>query len=312
MVKLNPKVTIIIPVYNGCNYLNLAIDSALSQTYPNIEIIVVNDGSSDHGKTEAIALSYGDAIKYYKKENGGVSSALNFAISNMTGDYFSWLSHDDLYEPNKIEEQVSYLQKSSKKNIVIYSDFLVFSENPYRAKEYKITPPNPDCFRYAITINSFLNGCSLLIPKVAFDKVGLFNTELKHTQDYDMWFRIAKKFRFVHLDKVLVKSRAHENQDSKKYSSDALAEVNFMIENFIQKLTYENITHASNKDIFVSLSFMSFKFARRGLLSNSSSIVKKLRFEDIKSLPGFLEASFYLVATLLLFLVWRCRALFRL
>ncbi len=311
-MKAQPKISIIIPVYNGADYLKFSIDSALNQTYQYIEVIVVNDGSSDQGKTESIALSYRDKIRYYKKNNGGVSSALNFGIKHMNGDYFSWLSHDDLYAPDKIEEQVLFIQKNNNKRFVVYSNFLVFSENPYKSRIYKISPPEPKHFRYAITIDSFLNGCTLLIPKSAFDEVGLFNTELKHTQDYDMWFRIAKKFRFVHVDKVLVKSRSHENQDSKKYSSDALAEVNFMIENFIQELTYENITHASNKDIFVSLSFMSFKFARRGLLSNSSSIVKKLRFEDIKSLPGFLEASFYLVATLLLFLVWRCRALFRL
>ena len=79
----HPLVSIIIPVYNGANYMREAIDSALAQTYRNIEIIVVNDGSNDNGETERIALSYGDKIKYFHKENGGVSSALNLGIQNM-------------------------------------------------------------------------------------------------------------------------------------------------------------------------------------------------------------------------------------
>ena len=96
----HPKVSVIIPVYNGSNYLSDAINSALSQTYSNLEIIIVNDGSSDNGKTKEIALSYGNKIKYIEKENGGVSSALNTGIKNMTGEYFSWISHDDIFYTN--------------------------------------------------------------------------------------------------------------------------------------------------------------------------------------------------------------------
>jgi glycosyltransferase involved in cell wall biosynthesis len=79
----NPKVSIVIPVYNGSNYLKEAIDSALGQTSKDVEIIVVNDGSNDGGQTEAIAKSYGDKIRYFYKENGGVASALNLGIKNM-------------------------------------------------------------------------------------------------------------------------------------------------------------------------------------------------------------------------------------
>ena len=75
----NPMVSIVIPVYNGANFLREAIDSALSQSYKNIEIIVINDGSDDANETDKIARSYGDTIQYFHKKNGGVASALNLA-----------------------------------------------------------------------------------------------------------------------------------------------------------------------------------------------------------------------------------------
>ena len=79
----SPLVSIVIPVYNGANYLKESIDSALNQSYPHIEVIVVNDGSRDEGATEAVALSYGDRIRYFSKANGGCGSALNFGIKQM-------------------------------------------------------------------------------------------------------------------------------------------------------------------------------------------------------------------------------------
>ena len=82
-----PKVSIIIPVYNGAKYMREAIDSALAQTYPHVEVIVVNDGSTDNGATAEIARSYGDRIRFFEKENGGVSSALNVGIRHITEGY---------------------------------------------------------------------------------------------------------------------------------------------------------------------------------------------------------------------------------
>src|SRR4030065_1713637 len=100
-MEFNLKVSIVIPVYNGSNYLRGAIDSALAQTYKNIEVIVVNDGSDDGGKTEAIANSYGDKIRYICKKNGGVSTQLNVGILAAGGEFISWLSNDDGYIPDK-------------------------------------------------------------------------------------------------------------------------------------------------------------------------------------------------------------------
>ena len=116
---MDPLVSIVIPVYNGANYMREAIDSALAQTYSNIEIIVVNDGSNDGGATRDIALSYGDKIRYFEKENGGVSTALNLGIKNMRGKYFSWLSHDDVYLPEKIQVEIDALRKAGDMSRVV-------------------------------------------------------------------------------------------------------------------------------------------------------------------------------------------------
>src|SRR5436305_205147 len=84
-----PLVSICIPVYNGADYLRDAIESALAQTYSRIEVVVVNDGSTDGGATEEIAKSFGDKIRYLAKPNGHVASALNHGISHMAGKYLS-------------------------------------------------------------------------------------------------------------------------------------------------------------------------------------------------------------------------------
>ena len=118
---MDPLVSIIIPVYNGSNYMREALDSALAQTYSNIEILVVNDGSNDGGKTRDIALSYGDRIRYLEQEkNGGVSTVLNMGIRAMRGEYFSWLSHDDVYYPEKIQAEIDALRAAGNMDAVVY------------------------------------------------------------------------------------------------------------------------------------------------------------------------------------------------
>lgn len=138
----HPMVSIIIPVYNGANYIREAIDSALNQTYDNIEVIVVNDGSRDKGKTEGIALSYGNKIRYYSKPNGGVATALNLGIEKMRGEYFSWLSHDDMYTPEKIAYEVEQLSSYPNRTIVVAEGFQIVDANG----NYLYTTNISDCY----------------------------------------------------------------------------------------------------------------------------------------------------------------------
>lgn len=244
-----PKVSIVIPVYNGSQFLKEAIDSALSQTYPILEIIVVNDGSDDRGKTEAIALGYGDKIKYFTKENGGVASALNLAIREMTGEYFSWLSHDDLYYPEKIERQIAVLRNLGEDKVIIYSDYALFAYTTNLLRPVRLEGVVPKQFRYWLTVSQSLHGCSLLIPKKAFEECGLFDESLVTTQDYDLWFRMAEIYRFIHLPDLLVKSRQHQNQGSNTMSDIAMREGEKLFINFIKQLTAEEVRSGAKKSV---------------------------------------------------------------
>jgi hypothetical protein len=244
-----PKVSIVVPVYNGADYLPEAIDSALAQTYTNIEIVVVNDGSTDNGATERAALSFGKNIRYFYKPNGGVASALNRGIAEMSGEYFSWLSHDDLYTKDKIEKEMSILARLGLENVIVYSDYSVFTTNPEKDVPVKLKGVQSEHFRYWITIENRLHGCTLLIPRHAFQKVGKFNENLRTTQDYDLWFRIAKEFSFIHMPQVLVKARSHPNQGINRMSGIHLAECDTLLTGFLHDLSPPEITSATAKPL---------------------------------------------------------------
>ena len=211
-IENNPKVSIVIPVYNGEEYVKYAIDSALAQTYKNIEIIVVNDGSKD--KTDEIVRSYGDKVRYIKKENGGVSSALNIALEKMHGEYFSWLSHDDTYEPNKIETEVNYLVENDLigKKVIVFSDYYLINTKgkiiASSKKDHEEIQNKPEY----ILLKGHINGLSLLIPKSAFDTYGGFDTKLLCTQDYVKWKEMAKTYKFIHIPELLVSTRLPAKQ----------------------------------------------------------------------------------------------------
>lgn len=216
-----PMVSIIIPVYNGANYMKEAIDSALNQTYDNIEVIVINDGSNDQGETEKIALSYGDRIRYFYKENGGVSSALNLGIRMMKGDYFSWLSHDDVYCLNKIEKQIEIANMYDKENLLIYCRAIQIDKNSEKlarvskANQFKLNKITQGSdVLLDLLKNGSLNGCALLIHRsVFFDNKLFFNENLRYAQDLLMWYQIfLKNYDLYLVNEELVKSRVHEKQ----------------------------------------------------------------------------------------------------
>ena len=229
-----PKVSIVIPVYNGSNYLKQAIDSALEQNYPNTEVIVVNDGSRDNGLTEAICKQYGEKIRYFYKENGGVSSALNFGIQEMTGQYFSWLSHDDLYYQDKIGKQVEYIRENPAARIVC-SGLDVIDSNGEKISSYKVRP-NTKIRNGRKVLDTWVYGCSLIIDKKVFDEVALFNPNNKTIQDIEMWLDIVSHgIPIYFMEDILCQCRKHPECGSLAGRSEHLIEVDMFFSKLIDR-----------------------------------------------------------------------------
>lgn len=242
----SPKVSIVIPVYNGSNYLANAIDCALQQTYENTEVIVVNDGSTDGGKTEAIALSYGDKIRYYRKENGGVSSALNYGIQKMTGQYFSWLSHDDAYAADKVEKSVTLLAEHDVigKKVIAFTGGYYIDASGQKLRDFqRIFAPEtmltgPEVLDI-MTRSGTLNGCRMLIPRSAFQEAGFFHEDLRYSQDTLMWYQFfLSGYGLISDDLPNVMNRIHSNQVShlrrELFSRDALVIAKLLAEPLAQ------------------------------------------------------------------------------
>ncbi|MEI6266701.1 MAG: glycosyltransferase [bacterium] len=239
-----PLVTIIIPVYNGASYMREAIDSALAQTYKNIEIIVVNDGSADN--TDEIAKSYADKIRYFSKKNGGASTALNLGIKHMRGQYFSWLSHDDQYYPNKIERQIEELGKLDDKNTIMMSDLDGINEKYEKIYQTDYTqhiknyPPRVDSNIHPVIYNQ-THGCTLLIPKVCFDEVGLFDKTQLVAQDFEFFYRAFLKYPHKLIPEVLVTARDSSERVGNRCKDGANIEYSALYISIIKSLTDDEI-----------------------------------------------------------------------
>ncbi|MCI8647526.1 MAG: glycosyltransferase [Firmicutes bacterium] len=240
----SPKVSVVIPVYNGANYLGNAIESILSQTYKNFEIILVNDGSNDEGRTKNIAKRYEGNIRYYEKENEGVASALNMGIRKMTGDYFAWLSHDDQFIHTKLSDQIQAIMDSGDTNTIAQGNYLLCNNElqkcvatdfeKYYTKE-QISRPLFLFFWGEIHFSSFL------FHRNHFQRVGLFDESLLTAQDNDFIFRLLRGQKTVFVQRPVSKVRLHGESGTNRLKSVVDAENRSLYLNMAKKLSLEEM-----------------------------------------------------------------------
>ncbi len=228
-----PLVSVIIPAYNAEAFIGQTLKSVLSQTYKNIEVLVVDDGSLD--RTAEIVESFAQKdrrIILLKQVNAGVAAARNLAIEKSKGEYIAPIDADDIWYPQKIEKQVQCMLQADQSVGLVYAWSAFIDEKDIIIGEYTsfyyLNIPSIEGYVYpAMMFTNLIGNASVpLIRRVCFDKIGFYNCNLKQQnaqgcEDWDIYLRIAEYYQFRVIPKFLIGYRQVRGSMSKSYKSMA-------------------------------------------------------------------------------------------
>jgi len=211
----NPKVTVLMPVYNSEKYLRESIESILNQTFTNFEFLIINDGSTD--KSKEIINSYNDSrIRLINnKENIGITRSLNNGLSISKGEYIARMDADDISLPKRLKIQVKFMNRHPEIKISGTWAKIIGKKNKKYIKNYSD-------FEKIKTVSLFKNiviHSSVIIRKEVLNKYHLkYNEGLKYSQDYELWIKCMRYFKITNIKKYLLLYRIHQENISHQQS----------------------------------------------------------------------------------------------
>lgn len=214
-----PLVSVVVPAYNAEGYITETLKSVLSQTYQNLEVLVVDDGSQDKTPEIVRSLTAQDCrVKLIQQANSGVSAARNLAITHAKGEFIAPVDADDIWFPQKLEKQVKCMLEGGEKVGLVYAWSLYIDENDsiiwgysgfkfFNSVEGNILMP-------LVFRNLLSNGSSPLVRRTCFEAVGSYNKMVEPCEDWDMYLRIADRYEFRVVSEFLIGYRQYTNSHS--------------------------------------------------------------------------------------------------
>jgi len=208
--RMQPKVSVVIPCYNREKFIAETVNSVLSQTWPNIELIVVDDGCTDGSR--AVLESFGPRLvilEHPGRVNRGQSAAINLGLRHSIGEYLAILDSDDLYAPDKIEKQVRFLENNPEFGLVYANCISIDEKGKELHKMYYSGHTPPDGPDQVLEDCCFNVPSNALLRRSVFEQVGFLDEALRSAQDHDYGIRIAEVARIGYLDECLWNYRRH-------------------------------------------------------------------------------------------------------
>jgi len=202
-----PAVSVIIPTYNCSGFLAESIRSVLAQTFGSLEVVVVDDGSTDD--TAEVVAGFESRVRYVHQNNSGTAAARNTGIRNARADVIAFLDHDDLWLPGKLEQQMPVLTSDTAIGMVFCGRQFF---NTYTGEITSIHPAEAELGVHDFLAHDTIALQSAIVPRSVFERVGLFDETLLGTDDWEMCIRIAERYRVVGVPDVLVNIRGHSGQ----------------------------------------------------------------------------------------------------
>ena len=267
-------VSIIIPTYNREEFISDAILSCLNQTYKNIEIIVIDDGSTDNTKTilEDFTIRYNNKIKYFSKENSGVSSARNFGISLSRGEFIQFLDSDDLIDQTKLEKQVKCLNKN-KDIFGVYCGTRYFKDTIDNIIFNNFFKCSINCYKNLLEGN-FIPIHSIIVRRCNI----IFDESLSYFEDWEFWLRVLENKKISYIDEYLCYVRVHNTNTSRNRKEMTICEIN-ILKKLRNKCKYLDIINFSlYKSYYIIDKKSSYKYLIKSIKFKKIYLLKFIKF----------------------------------
>jgi glycosyltransferase involved in cell wall biosynthesis len=305
---MQPVVSVIIPSYNCERYIAETIDSVLAQDYPAIELLIVDDGSTD--STRAIVRSYDAKVRLITQDNAGVCVARNRGIQEAKGQFICLMDHDDYWCPGKISRQIRAFEEYPDTGIV-YSEFIVWNPDPEGIF------PAPACINKTLAendgIDNELSGwiyhqllldcwvltSTAMLRSEVFSQCGVFDEKLPYSEDWELWLRLSRNYRFVKIKKPTTLYRQHPNQGNKKVRPiDYRTQ---LLENSVQKwgLASQDGRHLTTSQFNRQLAEYHAAFGLHHLMAGNKKIATQSLFKAWTCFPSRLKYIAYIAFGLL-------------
>ncbi|PYT00008.1 MAG: hypothetical protein DMF63_08535 [Acidobacteria bacterium] len=268
-----PTVAVVTPAYNQADFLRDTIESVLSQDYPNIEYIVLDDGSTD--ETSDILATYGDKFRWESHKNMGQTATINKGWSMTTGEIVTWLNSDDtFYNSSSVREGVEYLMEHPKVGVVFADSMYTEADGT----EIGPTPPVKD-FSYERMVRTCENSIpqpSAFIRRAAVEKVGELDPKYYYFMDWDFWIRAGIYFGIEHVDAIWSTYRLHAESKTVAQSKKAAPELEYLYKKFFARYDVPAEIRAIESEAMMNMCFTSGGYyLRGGDTENASKMASK-------------------------------------
>jgi alpha-1,3-rhamnosyltransferase len=280
-----PLVSVVVPCYNHEKYVKETIESIINQTYKNIELIVIDDGSKDNSVSviQELADKYG--FTFIHRPNKGLSATLNEGIKLSKGKYFSAIASDDILMLEKIEKQVEFMESNPEYGMC-YGKIVYFEDSIKNTSEYSNSNKQGWVFDDLLNYGCFIPAPSTFMRKEVFESVGGFDKNL-WIEDWDMWLRISQKYQVGYIDEYLAYYRKHDTNISSQSLKMYKAE-----KQILEKYKdYENFDNVIKNKKIVWFSLLSRKYKKEAMKYFMHSI--KYLLVDIRVLKALIKLVFF-------------------